>query len=520
MAREKSIMELQDILRRLKAGHGIKQIHRETSTHRKVIRKVKTIALDNGWLDAATALPSEKELHDLYYGIAAPKQHPLDRLNEELTDYHKSGISYVVMHQLICDRVAVSESTLRRYVQARIEPGVPREVVKRLRELSVMEVDFGRLGIVYDSREKRNRVAYVFSARLRYSAFAYRDVVYDQKQDTFWECHIRAFEHFGGVPQRVVPDNLKAAVVKASFTDPVINRGYHDLANYYGFLIDPCLPYRPRHKGGVESDIKYVKKNFFAAFRMRQKRLGRGVPLADDIIPALREWEHAVANVRVIKEMGASPYALFEKESPSLRSLPAQRFDLVHWCTYTVRGNGRVVYDRSWYTVPDKYIDKQVLIAANSRKIRIFFDHELIAWHSRATKPRQDIFKKEHLGARARAYMEYTRENLLKRSQTIGKDAFALAQVLLEDHVVAKERFVHGIISLAKKYGNARVDAACKRALVFDAPRYDVVKRILAKNLDTLSETIPADSHGQYHFTFARTPGYYNSTLQTKEENS
>jgi hypothetical protein len=472
-----------------------------------------------GWLKAESALPGEKELHEAYYGTAREKTgHPLRFYHDELSRYAKDEISYVVMHQLIRDRVDCSESTVRRYVQSRIESKTPRAVVQRNREMSVMEVDFGILGRVYDPRERRNRVAYAFSGRLRNSAKAYRDIVYDQTQETFWECHIRAFEYFGGVSERVTPDNLKAAVVKASFTDPVVNRGYQELAEHYGFLIDPCLPYHPEHKGGVESDIKYVKKNFFAAFRMRQKALGRDIPCADDILPALREWERDIADVRIIRDMGASPNELFEYESSYLKPLPAERFDIVQWSIATVNRKSIIYFDRSRYSVPESYIDKEVFVAANSRKIRVFFDYELICEHLRSQKPCQDIINPDHLGERARAYMEYTRENLLVRARTIGASVHELAGILLSHRPVVKDRSVHGIITLAKKYGNSRVDAACRRAIDFDAPRYDTVKRILENGLDLPGLKHPVDSHGQSLFVFARTPGYFNISSNDKEE--
>lgn len=520
MAREKKIMELYDILKRLKAGHSIKQIGRETGTHRTVIRKLKKLACRKNWLDRGKDLPGEKDLHESYYGAGTPLPHPLDDFFDELNAYAEDGISYVVMHQLIRDRVHASESSIRRYVQSRIEPSVPRSFVQRLREMSVMEVDFGRLGIVYDPREKRNRAAYVFSARLRYSALAYRDIVYAQDQETFWSCNIRAFEYFGGVPSRVVPDNLKSAVIQASFTDPVINRGYHDLGTHYGFLIDPCLPFHPEHKGGVESDIKYVKRNFYAAFRMKQKRLGRDIPLADDILPALREWERDIADVRIIKSMGQSPLALFEREAPSLLPLPAERFDPVSWGTVTVKTSSRISFDRSTYSVPERYIGKKALLAVNSRKIRVFFDHELIAEHPRSARPHQDIVNPDHLGHRARAYMEYTRENLFRKAGEIGPSARELSSLLLSDPVVAKERSVRGIICLVNKYGRARVNAACRRALDFDTPRYDTVKRILVNGLDKLTDEHPEDSHGQRLFAFARTHGYFDTSTHIKEEHS
>jgi len=89
--------------------------------------------------------------------------------------------------------------------------------------------------------------------------------------------HINAFDFFGGVPLIVVPDNLKQAILKASFTEPIPNAVYQEFAIHYGFLISPCLPAKPEHKGGVESDIKYTKRNFWPVFRERQKQKGRAV---------------------------------------------------------------------------------------------------------------------------------------------------------------------------------------------------------------------------------------------------
>lgn len=513
MAREKSTMELKEIVTRLKLGHSIKQIHREIGIHKTVIRKLKKIARAHNWLaSSAEKLPAEEDIYAAYYGTDQSKSpHALDALSDELKKYAEDKLSYVVIHQLIRSRVSCSASTVRRYMQSRIETSIPKSVVLRPREMGVMEVDFGRLGAMYDDSEKRNRVAYIFSGRLRCSAKAFRTVVFDQKQETFWECHIRAFEYFGGVPERVVPDNLKAAVVKASFTDPVINRGYHELAEYYGFLIDPCQPYKPQHKGGVENDIKYVKRNFYAAFRERQRQKGRDIPLARECLQALREWERDIADRRILRSVGLSPDELFVQEQPFLRPLPSERFDPVTWKQCTVRRDGRIGFDRSTYTVPDTLTGKEVLIAANSRNIRIFHRHCLVAEHLRASRPYQDVVKPEHLSYRALAFIEHTREGLLHRAKAVGPEVENLVRLLLEDRAVSRQRAAWGILSLAQKYGPLRVNAACARAIAYDAPRYDTVKRILEQKLDALPEHSTLDSHGQGHLTFAREPGYFNT---------
>src|SRR5208283_620649 len=185
----------------------------------------------------------------------------LDIHLEQLKKYREDQKSFVVIHNLVKEFAGcsdISETSIRRYIHKNIHDD-PVSVMIRPIEDAVMEVDFGYLGLVYDSMECRSRKAWVFSGRLRKSRKAYREVVYDQKSETFFKCHIRAFHYFGGVPKKIVPDNLKAAVVKAAFNDPVINRSYQDLARHYDFVINPCLPGKPNHKGGVENDVKYIK---------------------------------------------------------------------------------------------------------------------------------------------------------------------------------------------------------------------------------------------------------------------
>src|SRR3972149_7758019 len=119
-----------------------------------------------------------------------------------------------------------------------------------------MELDSGYLGIPYDSQTRRNRKTHIFSGRLRHSRLAHREPTFNQKQEAFFLGHIHAYEYFGGVADKTIPDNLKAAGIKATYEDPLINRVYHELAEHYGFLISPCPPYDPRKKGGVENHIK------------------------------------------------------------------------------------------------------------------------------------------------------------------------------------------------------------------------------------------------------------------------
>jgi len=252
-------MELLDIIERLRRGDSIGSIHRRLGVHKTIIREMRHLSLGRGWLDQSSHPPSEPEIIEARYGPQNQhKAHGLDPFKHELADYLAKGYSWVVMQNLIKDRYSCDESTLRRYMK-RVFPKKQRAVMMRSTQAGkTMEVDFGELGLVWDPDEKRQRKAWVFSGRLRHSRLAWREVVFDQRQETFFQCHIHAFEYFGGVAQEVVPDNLKAAVIKASYEEPLMNRSYRDLARHYGFMISPCQPYTPRQKGGVENDIKYM----------------------------------------------------------------------------------------------------------------------------------------------------------------------------------------------------------------------------------------------------------------------
>ena len=275
MPRRRTMTDYRDVIRRLKMSQSIRSIKRETGVHRNIIRKIKKVADKNGWLNPTSQLPSEEKLYNIFEKMKTVSKHPLDEWHEEIKRLAvDEKYSYVVIHKLIQKHYACSEATVRRYIKKNF-PKAPKASMRRKTiPGEIMEVDFGYLGITYDHVTNRRRKTYIFSGRLRHSRDVYREIVFNQKQETFFECHMYAFEYFGGVPEKVVPDNLKAAVIKASFECPLINRVYQNLAEHYGFLISPCLPKKANHKGGVENDIKYVKKNFWPLFKEGQRAKG------------------------------------------------------------------------------------------------------------------------------------------------------------------------------------------------------------------------------------------------------
>ena len=513
MGRRKSMMEQREIIRRLRAGQSLRSIFRETGTHRTVIREIRSLAEKQGWLDPGTELPSESQIYEVKGMAGVKRAHPLDTFREEIERMVNEGYTAVVIHELLRERHPCEVSTIRRYIQrefpGRIDPVMLRSTIPG----EIMEVDFGHLGLVYDPDEKRNRRVYVFSGRLRHSRLAYREIVFNQNEQTFFDCHIHAFEYFGGTPEKVVPDNLKAAVIQASIQDPLINRSYYSLAEHYGFMISPTLPRTPEHKGGVENDIKYIKRNFWPIFVEREREIGNEIPDIRRIEEALKEWRERANRRSLRNQAGRSPLEIFEKEeTPALLSLRMDRWDRPEWKQCIVSREWRVRFDSSSYSVPYRFIGKKVMVCGTSKMVRIFHDFQEICCHNRAKKPATYMRRTEHAPPIEEEYLTLTKGGLLRQARDLGEHVYSVAQKIFEERTVDMLRPVRWIIRLANRYSAERLDAACRRALHYDSANYKSIKQILLQGLDSASreETGLTANDEMQSYRFARENGYFD----------
>lgn len=505
------MMEKREVIRRLRLGHSIRQIHCDTGMHRTIVRKIKATAAVHDWLNSDVPVPTEEAVTTALKSTDAllKPEHPLDAYRDQLKLWLKEKHSYVVIHQLLEDELHLSESTVRRYCQKHF-PSAPQSTYLRPTiPGEVMEVDFGTFGMVYDPQERRKRRCHVFSARLRHSKIAWREIVFSQDQSTFFTCHVHAFEYFGGVPERVVPDNLKAAVIKASHTDPVVNRVYHRLADHYGFVIDPCPPYTPELKGGVENDVKFIKGNFWPLYREQQKRIGNDIPSVEGMQKSLEAWGEKVA-LRTISGIGSRPTDLFQQEeSDCLRPLPPERWKEVFWTSAKVHETWRVQVHRAYYTVPFQYIGKTVQVYISSTQVEICDNHILIATHRKARYDWEAVQDPAHNPPNVQAFLNSTREGVQRLAANIGPHVEAVVRTLLERKVIDGLKPSRAIIGLRKQYGAMRLDSACKRALFYDNLEYQTVKRILIKRMDMEQQPQEIDIDGTIFFRFSRESGYF-----------
>jgi transposase len=513
MARITDMIQLSEILRRLRKGDGTNKIKRELGTHKTVIKRVRDLASAHGWLDPLAPLPDEQIIHEKYRTLFAAKEraHPLDAYKNDIKKWREARESFVVIRHKLNERLGniVKDTALRDYVHREF-PTLPQMVVRREVEFGVAELDFGYLGKTQDDAG-RIRKTWFISVRFRASRHAYREKLFRTDMRTVIRATQNAFEYFGGVPLVLVIDNFKAAVTKAHMYDPTITKGFYEFAKHADFLISPCKPNSPEHKGGVESDVKYVKKNFLPILRDYEKQRGHDIIRSSLINERFEWWNTTVAMKRKIREEGDRTVAdLFDGDFKHLRSLPETPYQIVEWTVVKVRNDWHVQFDTNYYSVPYQHRAKEAGIRISDSLIEVFIGHELVARHQRSHERGKRITVRDHGPEASIEYLEATRSFILKKAQTIGPKTHEVVSALLGDTVIDRSRSARGIVFLTKKYPPQRIEKACARAIFYAVPHYHNIKHILEKNLDMEALEPHVDAKGQLYFMFNRDRRQYN----------
>lgn len=412
------------------------------------------------------------------------KPHPriLDNNKPQILELLEKGLSGVrIFEELRSSGLKISYSAVKKYLT----------LLKKREDICVRfhtqpgeeaQVDFGYVGLTPDNNGKR-RKTWVFNMRLSYSRLDYYEKVYDQKVETFIQCHVNAFNFFGGCPGYVRIDNLKAAILEANFYEPVYQSLYKQFADYCGFGPIPCRVRQPQEKGKVEAGIKYVKNNFF---------LGRKFVDGNDVDRQLRYWLNYTCNARIHGTTRKVPQELFDlEEKQKLIKLPEKEFSIPKVGERTVYNDCHVYIDYNYYSVPFEYVGKNVEIGIDNKLVRISYQGKQIAIHQKcegrgkfSTEERHYPKFKYHLST------EYQEEYQVKMKQ-LGDDASRLFLLLISKHPHSWNKITQGVLSLTKKYPKEIVNLACRRALAFDAVQYQIIKKICANG----SYNLPLDNY-------------------------
>lgn len=348
------------------------------------------------------------------------------------------------------------------------------------------QVDFGSGAPILLVDGKRRR-PHVFRIVLSHSRKAYSEVVERQTTEAFLGCLENAFQHFGGVPQTLVIDNLKAAVTQADWFDPELHPQIQAFAAHYGVVILPTKPYTPRHKGKIENGVGYVKKNALK---------GRTFAGLEEQNRHLREWEAAVADTRIHGTTRQQVAKVFQEvERPALQPLPAERFPCFHEASRVVHRDGHVEVDKAYYSVPPEYLGHRVWVRWDARMVRVFNQRmEAIAVHARRPGGRFSTHR-AHIAAEKISGVERGATYLLAQAGRVGAHTARWAAAMLQDRGIEGVRVLVGLISLTKRYPTAALETACAAAIRHDAYRLRTVRQLLQRQSSPQQEFAFTETH-------------------------
>lgn len=491
---------LRDLIHRLRSGESERRIARDLNISRPTVHKYREMAEAHGFLQSGSRVPDEASL------LAALGPGPQPPRTPSSVEPYRDLVQRLVDQQVemaaIFQRLSQdhsyggSYSAVRRYV-SHLRPREPEAVVRvHTAEGEELQVDFGSVGQLFDPVSGRPRPAYAFVATLSYSRHQYAELVFDQKVATWLGLHQRAFESFGGVPRRVVPDNLKAAVMKILVHDPVLGEAYRRLALHYGFMVSPTVPRTPRHKGKVESGVHYVQRNFMAGQEFVDIRVAN---------ERLKVWVQEVAGTRVHGTTHQAPLRLFhDYEQAALLPLPAEPFTLREIKAVKVHPDCHVVIEGSYYSAPYLYVGQKLDAYVSERVVELYQGQDLIATHLRSQRPGQWHTRMEDYPPAKADYLKRTPDHGRQVAARLGPATSQVVDSLLAERPLDRLRAVQAILRLEETVGPERLEAACARALYFGDTRYRRIKEILNAALDLapLPDTAPAPSLGP--FAFAR----------------
>lgn len=325
----------------------------------------------------------------------------------------------------------------------------------------------------------------VFVAILPNSQYTYVEACYSQKRVDLITCCAHALEFYGGVRKAIVSDNLKSAVTRASRYEADINRSFKDFARHYNCAVNPTRGYSPQDKALVENAVNLAYQRIY--YPMRNITFFSLEELNKEIRKLLITY-----NNLLFKRKEASRLELFQSiEKEHLKPLPASSYQLKDYRRAKVQKMGYVYFspDKSYYSVPFRYIGNQTHIHYTNTDVEVYYNHQRIALHKRNFQKGSYNTNRDHLSSTHKYYSDWSPEFFKQKASLHGKNV-----VICIDQIIASGDYPEigykramGLIQLHKAYGSDRLDSACKRAIQADAVAYLRIKNILENNLDRIS---------------------------------
>ena len=497
MARRRiGMADVKEILVAWDAGERVSAIARRLGYTRLTVRKYGQAAEQVG-LSRGGGRRAEAEWERLAAAALArvagpPKPTPAANEIAQHRSYLEQWVGQVqlsVLHQRLRDERGLRASwrSFHRYAwrhwPERLQPQ-PRVTI-RLADPPPGEeaqVDFFYVGLWEDPEAERRRKLYCFQMTLSHSRHTFLYPVTGEGSAAWLAAHVAALEFFGGVPKRVVPDNLTAGVAATDLYDPRLHRAYGELARYYGFLVDPARVRHPQDKPRIERANGYAQASCFAG-----RELGR----LEEVRRDARRWCEEVAGQRVHGTTGEAPLAAFRvREQAALQPLPERPWELASWTTGVVHADCHLRAGAADYSAPYSYVGRRLDVRLGERTVTIYDGSMLLTTHVRQPAGGRAT-RVEHYPPAGQAHLTQGPAVCQERAAAMGPATAALVAGRLTPYTLGRLREVRALLRLAETYPADRLEAACRLALDDGDGRYRTVRGILERELDRVPVVAP-----------------------------
>lgn len=513
--RELHVIEVKEVLRLSKAGHGVRAVARRTGIDRKTVRRYLEAAKSETERAEEGEGVSDELLAHVACAVRPGGSRAMGQSREECRKHRELIEGWLnegcrgpkIVKLLARQNVQVPLRTLQRYVAEELgeaDRGTVRVVDGKPGEL---EVDFLVLGYFTDMEGRRVKMrALLCTAALSRHQFFWPCL--RETQEDYFDGLEAAWKFFGGVFPVVVSDNPKAVVDVADPVAPKLNVGFVEYMQSRNFEVDAARVRTPTDKARVERQVQFVRNDYFKGERFR------GVE--DARVEAVR-WCREDAGMRTHGRTRQAPKEAFEtQELPFLRPPPQEPYDQPRWTTHKVGRDHAVVVGYALYSVPFHYgkIPK-LRVRSDRATVKLYLGRELIKVHPRQPKGGTQLDPADMPPEKAALAMR-DGTSLCDQAAASGVHVGEYARRLLDSPARwSQMRHAYRLLDLVKRHGADAVDLACAAALALDVVEVIRIDRMLAKNLAGRPPPVPSarQSSTTTALRFARDPAEFRTEV-------
>jgi transposase len=486
-----------EVLRlRFEAGFSHERIAAATRISKGAVTEYLRRARESGIGWPPPAQLDDAQLEALLFPRAAPhvERHAMPDFAHLHQELKRKGVTLMLLWE---EYAAAHVGQAYRYSQFcllyhRFAASLKRSMRQVHRAGEKLFIDYsGQTMPIIDAASGEIHRAEIFVAVLGASAYTYAEATLSQQLPDWIASHVRCFEFLGCVPALLIPDQLKSAIKLACRYEPECTSTYEDLARHYGTAVLAARPKHPRDKAAVENGVLVVQRWILARLRNRQF-------FSLEALNAAIGELLVVLNNRAFKKLEGCRASAFEAiDRPAMKALPATRYEFATWKKALVGIDYHVEFDGHYYSVPHSLVKHKLELRVTATTVECFFKGKRVASHLRAAKRGRHTTVSAHMPESHRRHRQWTPGRLLNWALSIGPATRDVVKWQLENrpHPEQGYRACLGLLNLAKHYGEARLEAACKRALAIGSPRRRSIKSILEAKFDQHPELFPADNH-------------------------